>query len=146
MTQKDREKIVRWHLFKYSEHKREIDDYELNVIYGQKPMDISGVHGTAISDPSARKGMQLIDKPEHIIRNQQWIEAINNGLRELKAMDGGDEHGLNYICKSFYGINKRRIGTVRIAIECALSRASVYNKLQLITTIMTVHAALKGLL
>lgn len=148
MMQRDRERMVRYHLFRYAEHKKEIAEYEDDILYGSKAIDISGVHGTWISDSTARKGMKLAEMPEEMIINSRWIEAIDCGLRELLKMDKGNDRGYAYICKHMYGIPNKRIqqGTVRIAIECSLSRATVYTKLQTIMSVMIFHATSKGLL
>lgn len=148
MTQRERERAVRFHLFNYGDLKQEIANYEKDIIYGSKEVDITGIHGTGISDPSAQKGMKLAEKSEQLRINEKWIEAIDDGMKELLRMDKGNERGYLYICKRMYGIPNRRFrqGTVRIAIECGLARSSIYSKLQTITNIMVFHAASKGLL
>ena len=148
MTQGERERIVRHAMFSYEEYKIAVKDYEGDILYGTRETDITGIHGGGISDPSAQKGIALIEMEQKVNRMKEWIDVIETGMKELEAMDAGDRIGYKFIATRFYGIPTRRIkqGTVRIAIECHMSRKTVYNRLQTITNVMVFHATKHGLL
>ena len=148
MMQTDREQEVKRALTSYEEYVQEVKDYEDQIIFGSKDIDITGVHGTGISDPSAKKAMALTDMPRYLQRKRSWIEAIDDGLEELSRMDNGNKKGLRFICTRMYGIPTKNValGTVRISIECNMSRSAIYSRLQTINNVMMFHAAAKGLL
>lgn len=147
-TQREREKITRRKLFCYARYAQDLADFEESIVFGARQFDITGIHGTGISDPSARKGIALADMTDEMKYKKAWIEAIDNGLEELARMDKGNDRGYKYICMHMFGIPTRRqmCGTVRIAIECNMARSTVYQRLQTILNVMIFHAGLKGLL
>lgn len=148
MTHKERVRKVKWALAHYTQHKKEIADYENDILYGTPEHDGTGIRGSYTSDPSAQKGIALTDLPKGLEYKARWNNAIDKGIRDLREQDRGKKHGLEYICMHAFGVPYRRQkhGTVRIAIDCETSRGTVYYNMQVIINTMMYHAIKDGLL
>ncbi len=149
MTQKDREREVRKRLYQYASAKTEVELFEGDVIYGAPVFDDSGVRGTGISDPTARKGISLAEIPEELILKAKWVECINDSLREMRA----EYEDLVTVAVKIYGLDghrhrkrKNRELRFKIADDLNLSMSALYYKQTLINRIVMFHAAARGLL
>ena len=59
----------------YAEIKREIEEWELSVIYPENRQLIPGTG--YISDPTANQAIRLANRPEYIINLQKWVDLID---------------------------------------------------------------------
>ena len=150
MTQREREKTARRHLYGYALYVREIRQYERSV-YGATRNE-TGIRGSEISDPTARSGMALAEPPADLQRKRAWIEAIDAAIDELRQMDAGNAHGYVYICTHIYGLNgqrhKRRENTetsLKVANDCTMSVAALYYRVKTIVSVVIYHAGQRGL-
>ena len=148
MTQREREQEVRRRLYHYAQYKRELKEYEDDVLNGTPQHDDSGIRGTDISDPAARAGIALADMPKHLQEKRRWCEAIEAALGEMHQMDGQDRRGLAYICTQVYGLDGRKrfgknnVGIKnKVAYDCNLSISAMYYRIGVITTVVMFHAA-----
>ena len=148
MTHKERVRRVKWQLSHYAQHKKELADYENDILYGTPNHDNAGIRGSYVSDPSARKGIALTEMPKDLEEKARWCSAIEDGIRDLREQDKGKKHGLEYICMHAFGVpfKRQKHGTVRIAIDCETSRGTVYYNMQVIVNTMMYHAIKAGLL
>lgn len=152
MTQRERDREVRRRLYRYWAYRRDIDDYE-QLIFGKPQMDESGIRSPGISDPTARIGMALACPPPLINEKYQWVAAIEDALAEMDETDYGDLKPLSYIAAKVYGLDgkrhKRRQNrdtAIRTALDCGLSRTTLYNRLDVIRSIVQYHAVKRNLL
>lgn len=151
MTQKDRERIVRRHLYRYALYVRELRQYE-QAVFGAPQHDGTGVRGSEISDPTARSGIALAEPPPSLGQHRRWIDAIDAAMNELAGMDRTDGQGYVYICTRMFGLDgqrhKRRENrdtALKIAIDCNLSVRAMYARAETIINTVIYHAAKAGL-
>jgi hypothetical protein len=150
MTQRERERLAKRHLYSYSNDIDDVTEFE-NMMFATPKHDESGIRGTGISDPTARIGIALASPPKHIEEKRSWIRAINSALDELKEMDDGSNHGYAYIATKIYGLDgkrhKRRENrdtAIKVADECFISQRTLYYKMRQIINIVIVHAVQHG--
>lgn len=147
MTQKDRERIARRHLYRYAQYVQEVRRYEQSV-FGAPQHDGTGVRGSEISDPTARSGMALADPPPSLDQHRRWIDAIDAAMNELAGMDGGDANGYVYICVRMFGMDgqkhkrkENRDTALKIALDCNLSVRALYGRIGTIISTVVYYAA-----
>lgn len=151
MTQRDREQVVRRHLYRYAQYVREVEQYEQSV-FGASQHNETGIRGSEISDPTARSGIALAEPPRSLEQKRRWIAAIDDTVIELERMDTDEEHGYAYICTHIFGLDgqkhKRKENSdtaLRIAEDCNLSVRALYGRISTIINIVIYHAAELGL-
>lgn len=146
MTQRERERIARQHLYQYAKDKRELEEYARKVFAAPRH-DETGIRGSVTADPTANAGIALADPPKHLQRKQKWIAAIDDAIHELIQTDDGDERGFTYICTRIYGLDgkrhsrrKNRDTALKIADDCNMSVRSLYYRLGIIVNVVIAHA------
>lgn len=92
---------VERHLYMYQQHKREVEAYEAHCIDRHKAPTNEGVRGSYRSDPTARGGINLVDRPAHIQEAMLWIWAIETAWAELTAYK--PEHAT--LMETYYGLS-----------------------------------------
>ncbi len=150
MTQRDRERIARKHLYRYAQYARDVRQYEQSV-FGATHNE-TGIRGSEISDPTARSGIALAEPPKDLRSKRRWIEAIDASIIDLALMDGHDAYGYVYICTHMFGMNgqkhkrdENRETALKIAGDCNLSVRALYNRAGTIVNTVIYHAAGMGL-
>ena len=151
MTQKDRERITRRHLYRYTQYVREVRQYE-QAVFGAPQHDGTGVRGSEISDPTARSGIALADPPRRLEQHRRWISVIDAAMDELAGMDGQDVHGYAYICMRMFGLDgqrhkrkENRDTALKISGDCNLSVRALYGRVSTIVDTVIYHAPNAGL-
>ena len=144
MTQKDRERIVRRHLYRYALYVRELRQYE-QAVFGAPQHDGTGVRGSEISDPTARSGIALAEPPPSLGQHRRWIDAIDAAMNELAGMDGTDGQRMFGLDGQRHKRRENRDTALKIAIDCNLSVRAMYDRAGTIINTVIYHAAKAGL-
>ena len=150
MTQRERERTVRRHLYRYARDVRDVRQYEQSV-FGATHNE-TGIRGSNILDPTARSGIALADPPDDLQQKRLWIEAIDAAMEELEQADGSNERGYVYICTRMFGLDghrhkrqENRDTAAKVADECFMSVSSMYNRIGTFINIVIYYATQKKL-
>lgn len=122
-------KTIEWHFYNYDEIKRQTLQTKEDIIHASNySADISGIHGTGISD---KTGNTVVEIDGVIRKNTDWCEVIEATIEKYKEIPIG------MIIKMVY---VKKLCSQRICDNLHIDRSTLYNwKLEIIT-----YAALKA--
>lgn len=130
--------ILRQKMFLYRQYKAEIEEYEQNAIDRTPVMDESGIHGTGISDPTAKSAAMLADVPKNLEEKKAWVDSIEQAKRRVEGWDKAYEivagRGLSYVMTEYYCMNSEprpkasnEQVRARLCEECQISESTFYR-------------------
>lgn len=86
MKRREMNRLAEMHLYLYRDHKREIQAYIdscTDIHFGMG----EAVSHSSISDPAARGGLKLADKPRRIKTLEGWVWSVETAWAELRTFN-----------------------------------------------------------
>lgn len=72
-------------LYRYQQNKATVEAFELRAIMGRKPQNEETRRGSYHSDPTARGGMMLANRPQYVRDAMLWVWAVETAWAEMEA-------------------------------------------------------------
>ncbi len=132
---KDTYKKVEWHLYNYFQLRREVQEYEEDILEsGAQEHGESGSGRSWHSDPTACKVLRLVS-PD-MLQKQKWLKVVRKVLMKFDGTDKG-----RLIEKKYF----EELGEVHVCMELHISRATFFNwreEIVLFTALLAVQEKL----
>lgn len=95
-------RLVEAWLYRYAEAKKDVADYEEQILYrSPKPSD-GQPKGNSVSNPTELAGMKLADAPGYIEERKQWIDAIDYAVKLCDESDASKGTYYGELIRDYY--------------------------------------------